>query len=290
MAGRNPGFLSTSESRFSLTHTGMASLSRTSLMTICSGSIRRPLGAALSIGITNRTISPGLNKSPHRNTLSSSCLIRPAMRSLSSYIFVPSMALTYMDSGFSLGSAYLSSFEANPYTLSEVSEADLSVFVVCSAFSALAAFFRQLSGLTSGSKSHLLYTIIYGILRSRMSSKSSSSQVPRPFEASATSTARSLCPSICLVRLTLSSPKLPSSSKPGVSIITTGPRGSSSIAFLTGSVVVPSTSDTTESSCPVTAFTRLDLPAFLRPKKPICMRSLLGVSFNPILCLPNLFR
>ena len=70
-------------------------------------------------------------------------------------------------------------------------------------------------------------------------------------------------------------------------MITTGPRGSSSIAFLTGSVVVPSTSDTTESSCPVIALTRLDLPAFLRPKNPICTRSLLGVSFNPIICLLN---
>ena len=60
-----------------------------------------------------------------------------------------------------------------------------------------------------------------------------------------------------------------SSSSPGVSIMTTGPSGKSSIAFLTGSVVVPLTSDTKESSCPVIALTRLDLPAFRIPKKPI---------------------
>ena len=38
-----------------------------------------------------------------------------------------------------------------------------------------------------------------------------------------------------------------SSSKPGVSVMTTGPSGSSSIAFCTGSVVVPGRSETTAS-------------------------------------------
>jgi hypothetical protein len=54
------------------------------------------------------------------------------------------------------------------------------------------------------------------------------------------------------------------------------------MAFDTGSVVVPSVSDTRDISCPVTAFTRLDLPEFLLPKKPICTLSPEGVSFNPI--------
>ena len=61
-------------------------------------------------------------------------------------------------------------------------------------------------------------------------------------------------------------PSWPSSSMPGVSIIITGPRGSSSMALYTGSVVVPFTSDTTARSWPVTAFSTLDLPAFLLPK------------------------
>ena len=44
------------------------------------------------------------------------------------------------------------------------------------------------------------------------------------------------------------------------------PIGSSSMALLTGSVVVPFTSDTTASSWPVTLFTILDFPTFLLPK------------------------
>ena len=43
-------------------------------------------------------------------------------------------------------------------------------------------------------------------------------------------------------------PNSPSSSSPGVSIITTGPNGRSSIALYTGSVVVPLTSDTIANS------------------------------------------
>ena len=55
--------------------------------------------------------------------------------------------------------------------------------------------------------------------------------------------------------------------------------------LLTGSVVVPLTADTRAVSWPVTAFTRLDLPAFLRPKKPIWSRSEEGVSFMLIFCM-----
>ncbi len=47
----------------------------------------------------------------------------------------------------------------------------------------------------------------------------------------------------------------------------TGPRGSSSMACNTGSVVVPFTSDTMARSWPVKALTTLDLPALRRPKK-----------------------
>src|SRR5699024_3946773 len=85
---------------------------------------------------------------------------------------------------------------------------------------------------------------------------------------------------------TRSSPRSPSSSMPGVSTITTGPRGSSSMALRTGSVVVPLTSETTARSWPVTRFTRLDFPTFLLPKKPICSRSPEGVSFIPIILSP----
>ena len=101
-----------------------------------------------------------------------------------------------------------------------------------------------------------------------------------------TTTATSVLRRICLVFSTRSCPSSPSSSIPGVSMISTGPIGRSSMDFCTGSVVVPSTSDTTDSACPVTAFTRLDLPLFLLPKKPICTRCALLVSFSPILFPP----
>ena len=60
---------------------------------------------------------------------------------------------------------------------------------------------------------------------------------------------------------------------------TTGPMGSSSMALLTGSVVVPGVSDTTAAACPVRTFSRLDFPALRRPNRPICSRSPLGTSF-----------
>ena len=103
-----------------------------------------------------------------------------------------------------------------------------------------------------------------------------------PSAASTTSTAQSTRLRVWRVRRMRSSPRAPSSSKPGVSMMTTGPRGSSSMALRTGSVVVPRTSETTDSSWPVTTLTRLDLPAFRRPKKPMCTRSADGVSFSPM--------
>ncbi len=50
------------------------------------------------------------------------------------------------------------------------------------------------------------------------------------------------------------------------------------MALRTGSVVVPATSETTASSCPVTALTRLDLPALRLPTNPMWTRSPEGVS------------
>ena len=117
--------------------------------------------------------------------------------------------------------------------------------------------------------SDLLYAIIYGIFFSLNRPISSLSISLIPYSEFTTRTAISVDASVFLAASTRISPSLPSSSKPGVSIIRTGPIGKSSIAFLTGSVVVPATSDTTDSFCPVTALTRLDFPAFLIPKNPI---------------------
>ena len=66
-------------------------------------------------------------------------------------------------------------------------------------------------------------------------------------------------------------------------MITTGPKGKSSIAFCTGAVVVPRVSDTTDIFWLVTAFTTLDLPALRRPKKAICGRSAETVEFKDIM-------
>ena len=111
---------------------------------------------------------------------------------------------------------------------------------------------------------------------------SSESAAVFPIEPSTTSTAISVPSSTCLAFSIRISPRLPSSSMPGVSIITTGPSGNSSIAFITGSVVVPLISDTTDKFCPVTAFTRLDFPALRLPKNAICTLSASGVSLSPI--------
>ena len=124
--------------------------------------------------------------------------------------------------------------------------------------------------------------MIYGMFFSLKTEISSLSHAVRPIEASATRTAMSVLPNTFFAFSILSCPNLPSSSKPGVSIITTGPRGRISIALETGSVVVPSSSETIESCWPVIAFTRLDLPAFLRPKKLMCVLSPEVTSFNPI--------
>ena len=66
-----------------------------------------------------------------------------------------------------------------------------------------------------------------------------------------------------------SSPKAPSSSMPAVSMNSTGPMGSISIGFSTGSVVVPATGETIETCCLVSALSSDDLPALRRPNSPM---------------------
>ena len=141
------------------------------------------------------------------------------------------------------------------------------------------------SGMAS-SRSALLRTRIQGIFRARQRSSSACSVSPRGAVASATRMARSVFRSTSLVRWTRSVPNSPSSSKPGVSMICTGPRGSSSMALDTGSVVVPLTSETMARSWPVKALTRLDFPALRRPKKAIWTRSPEGVALR-LMALPQ---
>ena len=120
------------------------------------------------------------------------------------------------------------------------------------------------------------------MFRSRNSSIRLRSASCKPMVPSTTRMAASVRSSTRRARCTRSSPSAPVSSMPGVSITTTGPAGSSSMAFCTGSVVVPFTSDTTDRFCPVTALTTLDFPALRRPKKPICGRSADTTSLSPM--------
>ena len=130
------------------------------------------------------------------------------------------------------------------------------------------------SGMSAVPRSLLLTTTRCGILRFLNSARRVFSSSPIPMLPSTTRMAMSVS-SITLILLSIRwFPSAPSSSIPGVSMMTTGPSGSSSMVFLTGSVVVPATSETIESSCDVNLFTRLDLPALRRPKKAISVRSM----------------
>ena len=212
-----------SESR---TTTGTAPASSRSRMTICCGRIRRPLGAALSIGTTRITGSPGFTRSRTRGFSAEEVFASFPSASFNSHIPSPVSALTgRTESG--IRSAFCSD--------------------ACS-------------------RSVLFRAIRKGISFCLNSSISSRSASCIPVTADTTRTARSVWFRILLVRRTRSSPSSPASSIPGVSMITTGPIGSSSMVFFTGSVVGPFTSETMESSWPVTALTTLDFPAFLTPK------------------------
>ena len=90
--------------------------------------------------------------------------------------------------------------------------------------------------------------------------------------ASQTITAMSASAKSFLDASALRLPSSPASSMPAVSISTHAPRSGNSIAFRTGSVVVPGTSDTMDTAWPAIAFTSDDFPAFLLPKN--AMRSL----------------
>ena len=204
--------------------------------------MRRPFGAALSMGTTSTTVSPGTSRSAMSCGSGPSAPPTRASVSLSSWIPSPVAELVRTTA-------------ATPAISGRRASA---------ARSSLASATTQ--GMPCSEKS--------------ASSWRSVSQSPRA--ASTTSTATSQVASTLRVASTRSSPKAPSSSKPGVSTMTTGPSGSSSIALRTGSVVVPATSETTASCWSVTAFTRLDLPALRTPKNAICTRSPLGVSLSPI--------
>ena len=61
------------------------------------------------------------------------------------------------------------------------------------------------------------------------------------------------------------------------------------MAFCTGSVVVPLTSETMARFWPVSALTRLDLPALRRPNSPMWVRTPEGAEFMLMVLFPLSF-
>ena len=108
---------------------------------------------------------------------------------------------------------------------------------------------------------------------------SSSSCKPFSSQKSKAMSVRSMAFKVRSIRI---SPRGPSSSNPGVSIMTQGPIPFNSMALLTGSVVVPGMSETKAVSWPVKALISDDFPLFRLPKRAICKRLAVGVLFRLI--------
>ncbi len=212
------------------------------------GRIRRPRGASLSMGTTSTASSPGPTRSPRI------------------------VGLSMKSGGAASSSAWRKSSTPRPSLAAVRHGRDLELLE--------ARHGRR----ACSSRSILLKTTTTGVLRSRNSSRMPSSNSPHA-PASVTSTPRSVRSKTCIVRRARSSPRAPTSSMPAVSMKRTGPSGSSSIGFSTGSVVVPAKSETIETSWRVIALSRLDLPTLRRPKMPMCRRMPRGASIRPISAL-----
>ena len=99
MRGLTASFSKVGARVFSFTTMAVQSASSTSRMVCCWGRISLPLGAALSMGVTRTTRSPGVSRSPTRR-LSSPCeRVSRAMRSFSSSM--PSLVTALTASSFS---------------------------------------------------------------------------------------------------------------------------------------------------------------------------------------------
>ena len=189
------------------------------------GRISRPRGAWMSCGMTSRTRSPGSASSPVMLTCSSSG---------SSVMIASRMVST---------PAPVSALTTSGSRRSRVRTS-------------------ARSPSRSPSVSALLITAITGTPRRARSATHSASTSGA---AVSTTSATSVFRLASRVLATRRSPRAPVSSRPAVSMNTTGPMPCSSIALYTGSVVVPGTSDTTAIDWPVTALTREDLPTFRLP-------------------------
>ncbi len=136
--------------------------------------------------------------------------------------------------------------------------------------STLNVVFTASSNGAESTKSTLLTTKMLGI--PRFSSSVFQSRISSMLSF-ITNMATSTRLSTFLVRSRRFSPNSPVSSKPAVSINTTGPTPCSSIDLKTGSVVVPAVADTKATSCKVKALISELLPTLVGPNIPIWRRS-----------------
>ena len=250
----------------------LAWASRTSRSTSCCGKMMRPFGADESMGTTSTTLSPGEIKSA---TTRRSCVADPptcARTSFNSFTPAPVRALASTSARTGETGAGAASGAATTWGVGAAAP-DAAPPIAPS---------EPAAASSPGRRSALLRTTTKGSPSSSNREISSRSAATGSRVASVTSTATSQLRKVSRVRSTRRAPNSPTSSMPGVSTMSTGPSGRSSMALRTGSVVVPATSLTSATCCPHTAFTRLDFPALRTPKKPIRTRSPEGVSFKPM--------
>ena len=221
-----------SRSSRSLTTTQVASWSSRSRIVCTCGMIKRPLGASRSMGTTSTTVSPPRTMSP---TIVGGV--------------ISASGTTRISSWRNSGAPRPSEATARMWAMSRAA--------------------RSASSSGAGwARSSLLKTTTTGVSSAVNSATSPSSKSPHA-PASQTMAATSARSIILRDFSTRSAPRAPTSSMPAVSMKSTGPSGSSSMAFSTGSVVVPATGETIETCWRVTTLRKEDLPALRRPKMPI---------------------
>ncbi len=214
-------------------------LSSSSRIVCTWGWIRRPLGASASWGMTRSTVSPAAAS--------------------------PAVISRGVSSGNARTRASRSSARPLPCVADTATGRRPQRFPM-----------RAAAASGSDSRSALDSTPTTGMLRSR--------RCPSHASVAAWGASSSSSPAMSVrssVRRAVAMRRAPSSScassKPGVSVSTQAPSPRSSMAFDTGSVVVPGRSETTEICWPVRALMRVDLPLLHRPKKAMCRRSDWGV-------------
>ena len=222
--------------------------SSASLSASCCGRMRRPFGAASSMGQTSTTVSPGLRRPPKIGF--SRAAGRGECATARRRASTPSPVV-----------AHTANAGAPPASRETASRRSAVAGVSSMRFTATK---------TCG-----------GDGRAAAAARISRSLREMPVEASVTTIATS-APRIspmareARARPISTPPRCSVSSMPAVSTTRHGPRGSHSTDFATGSAVVPGTGETMDTGWLASAFTSADLPAFLRPNTTMRTRSETG--------------